>query len=69
MVTSQDVHKRLLEDSSLTGLRLGNELGLVKRSSPPPFTNSKARFFNKSIINLTPKPERSFKALKTGESL
>ena len=69
MVVSQDIHKRLLDDSSLTGVRLGGVFGVAKRSLPPPITDSKARFFNKPIINLTPKPETRFKGLKTGESM
>ena len=44
VVVSQDIHKRLLEDSSLTGLRLGNRFGVAKRSLPPPMAKTNSKF-------------------------
>ena len=69
IVVSQDIHKRLTEDVSLTGMRLGRSFGVAKKSLPPPLTKSKCKFFNHGIISMTPKPPARFKRLTSNDEL
>ena len=68
IIVSQDIHKRLTEDVSLTGMRLGKSFGVAKKSLPPPLTKSKCKFFN-HVVSATPKPPQRFKKLSPDGSL
>ena len=63
VIVSQDLRKRLTEDPSLHGLRIGRSFGVAKRSLPP--MSRKCQF----IRDISPKPRTDFKRLNTDESL
>ena len=63
VIVSQDLRKRLIEDPSLHGLRIGRSFGVAKRSLPP--MGRKCQF----IRDISPKLQSTFKRLNTDESL